>query len=76
MIAYQHVLALFLFVGVPIWDALETRALKTSTNPRRKVLSYRRIVLVLWTAAVVAWLTLRSSVFFIWPAVRLTLSRR
>jgi uncharacterized protein len=72
MIPYEHALALFLFVGVPIWDALETRALKTSTDPRRKILSYRRIVLVLWTAAIVAWITLRSSVFFIWPAVRLT----
>jgi len=72
MIAFEHALALFLFVGVPIWDALETRALKTSTNPRRKVLSYRRILLVLWTAAIVAWITLRSSVFFVWPSVRQT----
>jgi len=72
MIAFEHALALFLFVGVPIWDALETRALKTSTNPRRKVLSYRRILFVLWTAAIVAWIALRSSVFFIWPAVRQT----
>jgi membrane protease YdiL (CAAX protease family) len=72
MIPFEHALALFLFVGVPIWDALETRALKTSTNPRRKVLSYRRILLVLWTAAIVAWIALRSSVFFIWPAVSQT----
>jgi len=72
MIAFEHALALFLFVGVPIWDALETRALKTSTNPRRKVLSYRRILFVLCTAAIVAWIALRSSVFFIWPAVRQT----
>jgi len=76
MIPYAHALALFLFVGVPIWDALETRALKTSTDPRRKVLSYRRIVLVLWTAAIVAWITLRSNVFFIWPAVRLTTQQK
>jgi uncharacterized protein len=76
MIPYEHALALFLFVGVPIWDALETRALKTSTDPRRKVLSYRRIVLVLWTAAIVAWITLRSIVFFIWPAVRLTTQQK
>jgi uncharacterized protein len=76
MIPYEHALALFLFVGVPIWDALETRALKTGTDPRRKILSYRRIVLVLWTAAIVAWITLRSSVFFIWPAVRLTAQQK
>jgi uncharacterized protein len=71
MTACQHALALFLFVGVPIWDAIETRALKTSPNPRRKILSYQRIVLVLWAAAIVAWITLRSSVFFIWPDVHL-----
>jgi len=76
MIPYEHALALFLFVGVPIWDAIETRALKTGTDPRRKVFSYRRIVLVLWTAAIVAWITLRSSVFFIWPAVRLTAQQK
>ena len=76
MIPYEHALALFLFVGVPIWDAIETRALKTGTDPRRKVFSYRRIVLVLWTAAIVACITLRSSVFFIWPAVRLTTQQK
>jgi len=76
MIPYEHALALFLFVGVPIWDALETRALKTGTDPRRKVFSYRRIVLVLWTAAIVACITLRSNVFFIWPSVRLTAQQK
>jgi uncharacterized protein len=76
MIAYQHALALFLFVGVPIWDALETRALKTSTNPRRKILSYQRIVLLLWAAAIVAWITLRSSVFFVWPEVHLAAQQK
>jgi membrane protease YdiL (CAAX protease family) len=76
MIASAHALALFLFVGVPIWDALETRALKTGTNPRRKVLSYQRIVLLLWTAALVAWFTFRSSVFFIWPGVHLAAQQK
>jgi uncharacterized protein len=76
MLPYQHALALFLFVGVPIWDALETRALKTSTNPRRKILSYQRIVLLLWTAAIVAWIVLRSSVFFVWPAVHLATQQK
>jgi uncharacterized protein len=76
MIACEHALALFLFVGVPIWDVLETRALKTGTNPRRKVLSYQRIVLLLWTAAIVAWFTLRSSVFFISPGVHLAAQQK
>jgi len=76
MIPLQHALALFLFIGVPVWDFFETRALKTSTNPRRKVLSYQRILLILWTAAIVAWITLRFSVFFIWPAVRETTQQK
>ncbi|MGA7896348.1 MAG: CPBP family intramembrane glutamic endopeptidase [Candidatus Sulfotelmatobacter sp.] len=59
---------MFLFVGVPIWDVLETRALKIGTNPRRKIFSYRRIVIVEWIAALVAWIALRSQVFLVWPA--------
>jgi membrane protease YdiL (CAAX protease family) len=66
----------FLFIGVPVWDHFETRALKTSTNPRRKILSYQRILLILWTAAIVAWIPLRSSVFFTWPAVRQTTQQK
>jgi membrane protease YdiL (CAAX protease family) len=76
MLLCEHALALFLFVGVPVWDFFETRALKTSTNPRRKILSYQRILLILWTAAIVAWIALRSSVFFIWPAVRETTQQK
>jgi CAAX protease family protein len=76
MTLYQHALAVFLFVGVPVWDIFETRALKTSTNPRRKVLSYQRILFVLWTAAIVAWVALRSSVFLTWPAVRETTQQK
>jgi membrane protease YdiL (CAAX protease family) len=76
MLLYEHALALFLFVGVPIWDALETRALKTGINPRRKILSYQRIVLILWTGSIVAWIALRSSVFFVWPAVHETAQQK
>jgi membrane protease YdiL (CAAX protease family) len=76
MISLQHALALFLFVGVPIWDVFETRALKNSTNPRRKVLSYQRITLVLWVAAILAWLTLRSSIFFTWQSVHQTAQQK
>jgi len=70
MTTTEHVLALFLFIGVPIWDMLETRALKTSTNPRRKILTYQRIAVVEWTAALVAWMVLRSQVFLLWPGGR------
>jgi membrane protease YdiL (CAAX protease family) len=70
MIAYEHALAVLLLFGFPLLDVLETRALKTSANPRRKILSYQRIVLVLWTATIIAWIALRSTVFFVWPAVQ------
>jgi membrane protease YdiL (CAAX protease family) len=76
MIACEHALALFLFVGVPIWDALETRALKTSTNARRKILSYRRIAIIEWAAALVAWIVLRSQVFLLWPGARMASLRK
>lgn len=69
MITCEHLLALFLFVGVPIWDVLETRALKTGTNPRRKILCYQRIIIVEWIAELVAWIGLRSQVFLVWSAV-------
>ena len=72
MTTAEHVLALFLFVGVPVWDVLETRALKTGTNPRRKVLAYQRILVVEWVAAAIAWIALRSEVFLVWPAARQT----
>ena len=76
MLLCEHALALFLFIGVPVWDVLETRALKSSTNPRRKILSYQRILLILWSAAIVAGIALRSSVFFTWPAVRETTQQK
>jgi membrane protease YdiL (CAAX protease family) len=68
MITLEHALALFLLVGVPVWDVFETRALKTGTNPRRKIFSYQRIVVVLWAATFLVWFVLRSQVFFVWPA--------
>jgi uncharacterized protein len=69
MIASEHALALLLLLGFPLWDVLETRALKTGLNPRRKVLSYQRITIVLWISAVGAWAMLRSTVFLVWAAV-------
>ncbi|MGO8793504.1 MAG: lysostaphin resistance A-like protein [Candidatus Sulfotelmatobacter sp.] len=69
-VAAQHALALFLFVGVPIWDLLETRALKTSPNPRRKISSYRRIVAIEWIAALAAWLLLRTELFYTAPSAQ------
>lgn len=70
MLICQHALTLFLLIGVPLWDVLETHALKHSANPRRKILSYQRVVSILWTCAIVAWIILRNSVFYTWPAVK------
>jgi membrane protease YdiL (CAAX protease family) len=70
MIACEHILALLLIFGFPLWDVLETRALKTGTNPRRKISSYQRVMAVLCIAAIAAWFALRSTVFFVWPSVR------
>jgi membrane protease YdiL (CAAX protease family) len=70
MLIWQHLLAVFLFVGVPVWDFYETRALKTSTNPRRKILSYRRIVAVEWVASLLAYILLRARIFMVWPDAR------
>jgi membrane protease YdiL (CAAX protease family) len=44
----QHIVAILLLVAVPVWDRLETRRLKQSTDPRAKLQSYRRIVGMLW----------------------------
>jgi uncharacterized protein len=72
MMTTEHLLALFLFIGIPLGDMFETRALKTSTDPRRQILTYRRIAVVEWTVALVAWIALRSRVFLLWPGARHT----
>src|SRR5580658_7352244 len=56
MMTTEHLLALFLFIGIPLRDMFETRALKTSTDPHHQILTYRRIAVVEWTAALVAWM--------------------
>ena len=53
-----HVLVLFLIVGMPLWDWYEIPRLKASTDPRKKVRYYRKIVAALWTCAVVAALAI------------------
>lgn len=53
----QHVLVLFLAVAMPLWDRYEIPRLKASTEPRKKVRYYGKIVTILWICAVVAVLT-------------------
>jgi membrane protease YdiL (CAAX protease family) len=69
-------MALFLFIGVPIWDVLETRALKSSTHPRRKIFTYRRIIAVEWIASLVAGVALRTQLFYIWPMAQQTVLKK
>jgi membrane protease YdiL (CAAX protease family) len=59
----QHFLAFLLIVGFPIWDRVETRRLKTSTDPRVKIQSYQLTIALLWTTAALAVAALG------WPAV-------
>lgn len=68
MITVEHALAILVIVGFPIWDVLETRALKASTNPRRKIITYQRIIAIEWIASWIAFIALRSQLFVVWPA--------
>jgi CAAX protease family protein len=67
---FEHLLALILFVGFPVWDVYETRRLKTSSNPRRKIVTYQRILAIEWAASLLAWMALRTRLFFIWPSAQ------
>jgi uncharacterized protein len=53
----QHVLVFFLIVVTPLWDWYEIPRLKASTEPRKKVRFYKKIVTASWICAVVASLT-------------------
>jgi uncharacterized protein len=64
----KHLIALFLIVAVPIWDHFETKRLKTSTDPRVKIRSYKKTIGWLWSFSAVACLV------FGWRAV-LTIHR-
>jgi membrane protease YdiL (CAAX protease family) len=57
MIVLQHILVLFLVIGMPLWDRYEIPRLKASTEPRKKVRYYRKIVFALWICALIAVLT-------------------
>lgn len=76
MIILGHVLATLIIVGFPVWDVLETRALKSSTNPRRKIITYQRIIAVEWISSLITLIALRSQLFVIWPAARDTVLQK
>lgn len=54
MIIVQHILVLFLAIGMPLWDWYEIPRLKASTAPRKKVRYYWKIAAALWICALVA----------------------
>jgi len=54
----KHLIAIFLIAAVPIWDHFETKRLKSSTNPRVKISSYKRTVGWLWGVSVIACVVL------------------
>jgi len=54
MVILQHTLALFLAIGLPLWDWYEIPRLKAGTEPRKKVRYYRKIVSALWICALIA----------------------
>jgi len=53
----QHVLVLFLVVGVPVWDYYEIPRLKASTAPRKKVRYYQNVIGMIWVCTVLAVVT-------------------
>lgn len=52
--ALSHILAFSLVVVLPIWDAFETRRLKTSRGPRVKIQSYQMTVAWMWVCSAIA----------------------
>ena len=50
----QHLLVVFLAVGIPLWDWYEIPRLKASTAPRKKIKYYGKIIGLLWILALLA----------------------
>lgn len=54
----EHLLVVFLIIVTPLWDRYEIPRLKASSDPRKKVRFYRKIVIASWVCALVAALTI------------------
>jgi uncharacterized protein len=54
----QHLLVIFLIIVTPLWDRFEIPRLKASSDPRKKVRFYRKVVIASWICALVAILTI------------------
>jgi len=64
-ILVQHLLVFFLIVVTPLWDRYEIPRLKASTEPRKKILFYRKIVVASWVCAIVAALAIGLMPIFV-----------
>jgi membrane protease YdiL (CAAX protease family) len=64
----KHLIAIFLIVAVPIWVHFETKRLKSSTDPRAKIRSYKKTIVWLGSFSALA------CIVFGWRAV-LTIHR-
>ena len=58
MMIVQHILVLVLIVAMPLWDWYEIPRLKASTEPRKKIRYYGKIITALWILAALAVLML------------------
>ncbi|HET7565404.1 MAG TPA: CPBP family intramembrane glutamic endopeptidase [Gemmatimonadaceae bacterium] len=53
----HHLLVAFLVLVVPIWGRIEAAKLQRARTPARKMRSYRRTIIWLWTATILLLLT-------------------
>jgi uncharacterized protein len=59
----KHLIAIFLIAAVPIWDHFEMKRLKSSSDPRVKIRSYKKTIVWLWGFSALA------CIVFGWRAV-------
>jgi membrane protease YdiL (CAAX protease family) len=59
----QHLLFLFLLIGVPAWDLIETRRLKASRDPKAKLQSYNLTIAILWATALLCFVARGHALF-------------
>lgn len=74
MVIIQHILVLFLVIGIPVWDYFETKRLKSSINPKAKIHSYQMGIAMLWllTAIVFIITSDRAALFTLPESLKLT----
>jgi membrane protease YdiL (CAAX protease family) len=69
MAIVHALLVLFLLLVFPVWDRVETRRLKSSTDPRARVRAYRITIGWQLVATAILLLTIRPALLFAPPAL-------